>query len=181
MSINVKQAKRYCCEELSKIENYEQAINDKTQKWVCHHKDEVKVLPSGIVVFRSVEELKENGRYYHCPANELVFLTVKEHNILHRKNKAIGEKISHSKKGSKLSEVTKLKISKAKRGKSHEPYNSGWQHTEEWKASAKDREHKKSAFYQKFGMTVEEYKQFHNMKESLSTIRRMFKSGVLYD
>ena len=79
MSINVKQAKRYCCEELSKIENYD--------------KDEVKVLPSGIVVFRSVGELKENGRYYHCLANELVFLTRKEHQTLHTKgNKELGRK-----------------------------------------------------------------------------------------
>lgn len=175
-----KQAKRYCCEELSKIENYEQAISDKTQVWDCHHKNEINILSNGDIVFNSIKELKENGKYYHCPAKELIFLTRKEHLTLHCKgNKELGKKISQSKKGVKLSEETKLKMSLSHKGKSHEPYNSGWKHTEEWKDKAKDRVHKKSSFYQKFGMTMEEYKQVHNIKESTATIRRRFNRGEL--
>ena len=41
--INVNQAKAYCCEDISLIENYEQALNDKTQTWDCHHKLEIEL------------------------------------------------------------------------------------------------------------------------------------------
>ena len=33
--------KRYCCEDISLIENYEKAIADITQIWVCHHRFEI--------------------------------------------------------------------------------------------------------------------------------------------
>ena len=100
--INKRQAKKYCREEISKIENYDKAIADTTQTWACHHRDEVKILPSGIEVRRSIEELKENGRYYNCPANELIFLTKAEHNRLHHKgNHEYHRKISESQKGNK--------------------------------------------------------------------------------
>lgn len=81
-----RRAKLYCKEDISLIENYDKAINDKSQTWHCHHRDEVKVLPSGMKVYRSKEELMESGRYYHCPANELIFLTYKEHNAIHKGN-----------------------------------------------------------------------------------------------
>lgn len=98
--------KLYCKDNISLIENYEQAKNDKTQVWICHHRDEVKILPSGIKVIRSVEELKENSRYYHCPANELIFLTLSEHSRLHGKSQ---ERKPHS-------EETKRKIGAAGKG-----------------------------------------------------------------
>ena len=98
--------KLYCKDDISLIENYEQAKNDKTQIWLCHHRDEVKILPSGIKVVRSLKELKENGRYYHCPANELIFLTLSEHSRLHGKSQ---ERKPHS-------EETKRKIGAAGKG-----------------------------------------------------------------
>lgn len=79
--------KKFCKEDPSKIENYDKAIADKTQIWVCHHMDEVRTLPSGMVVYRSPQELIENGRYYNCPANELIFLTRAEHNRVHKKGR----------------------------------------------------------------------------------------------
>lgn len=102
--INKKQAEKFCKEDISKIENYEKAVADPTQTWVCHHRDGVKILPSGIEVRRSKEELEENGRYYNCPANELIFLTREEHTILHQK----GNKYW---KGKHHSEESKIKIS----------------------------------------------------------------------
>ena len=93
--------KRYCKDDISLIENYEQAKNDKTQIWICHHRDEVKTLPSGIKVVRSAKELKENGRYYGCPANELIFLTLSEHSSLHAKvlkRKPLSEETKRKKK-----------------------------------------------------------------------------------
>ena len=77
--INFKKAKSYCREDISLIENYDKAMADNTQTWECHHRDEYKVLPSGMVVIRSCQELMENDRYYKCPANELIFLTKEEH------------------------------------------------------------------------------------------------------
>ena len=115
------QAKKYCKEDISKIENYEKAIADKTQTWACHHRDEVKTLPSGIEVKRSIEELIENGRYYHCPANELIFLTQSEHNRLHNVGKHLSEehkrKLIEANKGKTHSEETKRKIGEASKGK----------------------------------------------------------------
>lgn len=90
--ICLKSVKKFCKGDYTKIENYEQAINDTTQTWHCHHRDEVKTLPSGMIVYRSKDELIENGRYYGCPANELIFLTRSEHRRLH----TIGVPVSRS-------------------------------------------------------------------------------------
>lgn len=81
----------YCSEELSKVENYEKALADKENMWDCHHKDEIRILPSGLVVLRTREELIENGRYYNCPANELIFMLREEHRALHGKYSFLGK------------------------------------------------------------------------------------------
>lgn len=139
--INEYKAKRYCKEDLSKIENYEQAVNDTTQVWDLHHRDEVKVLPSGISVIRSRQELKEDGRYYNCPANELIFLTHTEHARLHNKGKLnpmygkthtaeARKKVSDANKGKPswnkdktMSEEFSRKMSEVKKGQV--PWNKG--------------------------------------------------------
>ena len=82
--ISEYRAKKYCIDDISLIENYDKAIND-SAIWDCHHRDEIKVLPSGMIAIRAASELKENGRYYDCPANELIFLSRKEHWKLHSK------------------------------------------------------------------------------------------------
>ena len=127
-------ANAYCKDDISLIENYEQAKNDDSEVWVCHHRDGVKILPSGIKVYRTREELKENGRYFHCPANELIFLKPKDHSELHSKGKPRSEetkkKISNTLTGRKQpwnckpkSEETKKKISESQKGKI--PWNKG--------------------------------------------------------
>ena len=68
-----KSAKKFCCEDISLIENYQEAIND-SERWECHHK---------LGVNKSRQELKENDLYFNRPANELIFLTKKEHRALH--------------------------------------------------------------------------------------------------
>ena len=82
---------KYCCEDISKIENYEKAKKDNFIGWCIHHRDEIKVLPSGITVIRSHKELIENGRYYDCPANELIFMKHKDHIALHGKYSFLGK------------------------------------------------------------------------------------------
>lgn len=71
-------AETYCCESISKIENYDLAINDKVNSWDCHHRAEIT--ENGTT---SVEELMSRGLYYNRPASELVFLRHDEHARLH--------------------------------------------------------------------------------------------------
>lgn len=82
--INIKNVKRYCKEDISLIENYDKAIAD-TSIWVCHHRDEIRILPSGMVSLRSINDLKDNCRYWKCPANELIFMKKSEHRSMHAK------------------------------------------------------------------------------------------------
>ena len=119
--INESRVKKYCKEELSKIENYDKAIADTTQVWHCHHMTETWWNCSK-------KELIENECYYNRKACELIFLTPTEHSKLHNKGKKLSEetrrKISESTKGKKFSEETRRKLSEAHKGK---------QHTEEWR------------------------------------------------
>lgn len=80
----IERLTRYC-KDYTQIENYDKAKADNFKGWHCHHRDEIRELPSGMIVLRSAEELKENGRYYNCPPNELIFLTESEHISLHHK------------------------------------------------------------------------------------------------
>lgn len=125
--INEKLVKQYCKEDISLIENYEIAISDNTQTWHCHHRDEVKVLPSGMRVIRLSQDLIEAGRYYNCPANELIFLTNSEHRRLHNTgegnpnySKKLSEEhrgnISTALQGKKFSEEHKSKLSIVRKG-----------------------------------------------------------------
>ena len=117
--INERQAKKYCKEELSKIENYEKAIADTTQTWDLHHRTE-------IWWNCSAKDLIKNECYYNRKACELVFLTPSEHRSLHNQGKLLSEehrkKMSEAKKGKKrmpFSEEHCRKISEAKKGKKH--------------------------------------------------------------
>ena len=68
----------FCKEDISLIENYDKAINDKSQCWDCHHRTEIWWNCTS-------QELIDNECYYHRPAKELIFLTHAEHSKLHNK------------------------------------------------------------------------------------------------
>ena len=119
--INKQSAKAYCKDDISLIENYENAINDKTQTWHCHHRRET--------IF-SRKDLIEICEYYNRPACELIFLTKSEHHKLHNIGKhpsaETRKKISDALKGEKCyifgkhpSEETRKKISEAKKGENN--------------------------------------------------------------
>ena len=91
-------AKRYCCEDISLIENYEQAKNDTKHRWICHHRIELSENTT-------MEDLISRGLYYNRPASELIFVTLSEHNKLHRHNL-----------GKKASDKTKRIMSNAQKG-----------------------------------------------------------------
>lgn len=124
--------KRFC-KEPEKIENYEKAKADNFICWQCHHRLETHTSDGErrpIDITR--DELKALDMYYDRPADELVFMTTKEHRQLHMKGKQFSEehknKISEAHKGKqagennpmygkKRSEETKKKLSEANKGK----------------------------------------------------------------
>lgn len=66
----------FCNEDITKIENFNEAINDRTQVWECHHRLETEL-------GKTADELRELGLYDNRPASELIFLTKSEHSHLH--------------------------------------------------------------------------------------------------
>lgn len=89
--INKKYAKMFCCEDISLIENYEEAISDTEQTWHCHHRLETDLNIS-------MQELKESNRYFNVEAKYLIFLKPYEHLHLHGTNirQSTREKLSKS-------------------------------------------------------------------------------------
>lgn len=82
--------KRFCCEDLSLIENYQQAVNDKTKTWDCHHRLETHYLDGRKRKNEFdllIQDLKSQGLYYNRPAKELIFLPKQDHAILHQKTR----------------------------------------------------------------------------------------------
>ena len=123
--INESRARKFCKEDISKIENYDLAIADTTQVWDCHHMTETWWNCTA-------KDLIENECYYNRKACELVFLTKAEHTRMHWKGKHHTEetrkKISEVHKGKPsfwkgmhLSEETKKKISEAMKEKKRKP------------------------------------------------------------
>ena len=112
--INKQCAKKFCYEDPSLIENYDLAIVDITQTWICHH-----ILGEQY----SRQYLIENGLYLNRPASELRFVTKHEHNDLHLKgvprSEATKQAISDAQKGvpkGPMSEAHKKAISYAMTG-----------------------------------------------------------------
>ena len=136
-------ARKFCCEDISLIENYEEAyVSD--EMWHCHHRREIN--DDGTIILK--KELIEMNLYYERPASELIFLQSKIHRQLHNINKVVTEetrkkisqnrrgktpwnkgkklppltdenkrKISETERGKVLSEETKIKIREANKGK----------------------------------------------------------------
>lgn len=78
---------KYCSDDITKIENFNEAINDRTQTWVIHHRLEIQ----GDNVCTQ-QDLKDRGLYYNRPASELIFLTCSEHSRLHSANHTVWNK-----------------------------------------------------------------------------------------
>ena len=79
--INEHNAKRFCSEDISLIENYHQAISDEKRMWDIHHRRECD--SEGRTLFTK-KQLKEMGLYFKRPASELIFVTRSMHWKLHR-------------------------------------------------------------------------------------------------
>lgn len=147
--INFKQARKFCKEDISLIENYEQASKDLLETWDIHHRMENEGYSS--------KELKDRGMYYGRPACELVFLTKSEHISLHCKMRT-GEKNPNY--GKHLSEESRRKISEAQKGENNHMY--GKHHSEKTKEKLSEaNKGEKHPFYGKTG------EKCHNSKPLL--------------
>ena len=99
----VDRIKKYCCEDISLIENYNEAINDKEQTWEIHHKLEIELN-------KTQKALIEQNLYWKRPASELIFLTRKEHKALHQSIHS-----NFNSKGKTFTEEHKKRISEARK------------------------------------------------------------------
>lgn len=118
--ISEDKVKYYCKDDITEIENYEIAVNDDTQLWICHHK-----LGIGEGYTNSKKDLILMNLYYHRPAGEFIFLTESEHRRLHNLNmsSSLRQHFSEKNKGKNNprfgispTQETKRKISDAHKG-----------------------------------------------------------------
>lgn len=128
MSVCIIHSNAFCVEDITNIENYEKALNSE-EKYACHHRLETHTSDGERrKVDISKEELIALGMYYHRPANELIYLTNKEHMSLHHKGKQISEEIRKkmsetrkgvcpSNKGVPLSDEQKKELSEKLKGR----------------------------------------------------------------
>ena len=127
--INYEIAKNYCCEDISRIENFEIAATDTSEVWHIHHRKETDENIAR-------KTLIENNMYYNRPAAELIFLTKAMHNSTHFKNRKLSDEVrrhmSEGGKGKKLSDEHKRHISEATSGDKNGMY--GKHHSNESKA-----------------------------------------------
>ena len=131
--INESRARKFC-KDYTLIENYEEAKDDTSHVWVCHH-----IL--GEILTR--QQLLDHDFYYDVPPCMLKFVTKDEHSRLHNTGKHLSDetrrKMSESKKGiitwskgkhlsaehrrklseaaKNISEETRKKMSEAKKGR----------------------------------------------------------------
>lgn len=121
--ISESSAKQFCKDDINKIENYEQAINDKDNLWDCHHRLEL-TMDGEFAHTRN--ELKRFNMYYNRPYFELIFMKQNEHRRLHLTGRKLSEetklKMSKSQKGKVVSNETKQKISLNMKGKQHSEF-----------------------------------------------------------
>lgn len=148
--ISIEGVRQKCKDDISKIENYDKAINDKDNMWELHHRLEL-TLDGEFAHSRA--ELIRMGMYWKRPAFELIFLEIKEHHRIHDEaNKKAGRGTDHNRlanyvkengtwcKGKKLSKETREKMSKVRIGmkfteehcKNISLAKQGTKHTKEW-------------------------------------------------
>lgn len=108
-----RMAKLFCSDDISNIENYIEALNDKDNVWDCHHKLEIHSDYNN-----SRNDLKLMNLYYHRPSGELIFIKHNEHTKLHHTGMKLNFTNEH-----------KEAISKAIKGKVHSEFGKLFKET----------------------------------------------------
>lgn len=115
--IAISEVKKVCRNDIKLIENYDKAVNDTENVWVCHHRLELTL--DGEFA-HSAEDLKRYGMYYKRPYFELIFLLRSEHKRIHGVTKALSietrKRLSESQKGVNNSMMGKTPWNKGKKG-----------------------------------------------------------------
>lgn len=70
----------YCKDDVTKIENFAEAVADRTSTWHCHHRLELTLNGEHA---RTKQELIRMGMYYNRPHYELILLRPDAHSKLH--------------------------------------------------------------------------------------------------
>lgn len=164
--INDNKDLKRICKRYTEIENYETALNDKTQIWVCHHRREVQ---DGFRIWTK-EELIKVGQYYNREPNELIFMTRSEHITLH--NLAVDPK---TKKPCCVRDLKGIK---------NPMYGKKWSEEKraimiEKQKVAKPKHREKSLFCQKYGMTKRELADKYNLP--VGSLSYWLNKGILDD
>ena len=102
--INGYNAKQFCSEDISLIENYNEAISDEKKIWDTHHRRECD--SEGRTLFTK-KQLMEMGLYFNRPASELIFVTKSLHKKLHREQMSNGGKIGGKKRSLPILQFSK--------------------------------------------------------------------------
>lgn len=123
--ISKNTVRKFCNGNIAEIENYDEAVADKTCTWHCHHRMEIQ--PDGTRLSRAW--MIEHDIYYNLDPCMLIFLTSKEHRKLHMDGHEVSEKnrqnfIERTKnmkhdnfRGHNHSDDTKKKISEKIKGR----------------------------------------------------------------
>ena len=102
----IRKTVKLLCNKPELIENYDKAVNDKTQMWDCHHRLETHNSDGEKrLVDLSMKELEALDMYYNRPPEELIFLTKSEHKSLHHKDQNFRNKISKTMTGKRKGEL----------------------------------------------------------------------------
>ena len=73
------------CKDFERIENYEEAVNDTTQTWICHHRMETHNTDGTLRdTPLSRAELIAMNMYFDQPASAFVFLRKSDHSKMHQ-------------------------------------------------------------------------------------------------
>ena len=152
-------ASEYCCEDISLIENYNDAMNSE-EEYDCHHRLETHDENGNLRdTFITSKELKKLGKYYNVKAAELIFIPRHEHLSMHSKNlwerKEHKEKMSERKKGEKNpfygkthseEALEKMRSTKEKNGTLHKGTFDGQHHSDETKKIISEKKKGRSWF-----------------------------------
>ena len=102
--LNERNAKLFCSEDISLIENYHEAIADEKRTWDIHHRRECD--SEGRTLFTH-KQLIEMNLYFKRPASELIFVTRSMHKKLHREQMRNFSKIGGNKCSISILQFTK--------------------------------------------------------------------------
>lgn len=116
--INEKYAKMYCKDDITKIENYQEAVNDKENLWIIHHKLETTL--DGEFAHKK-KDLIRMCMYYQRPYFELVFLTQKDHRKVHNKIRKSNGLFGRKRTNKEIENVVKGMV-----GKKHDNFPKHW-------------------------------------------------------